>query len=711
MKKLFYFLFFYITANIINAQIPSGDFTGIQSEGPIPADFKMIMEGNIKNADYLYLQDLFQSGQLVYGSAVNQYIDRIMDNLLAEYPGLQKEVRAYVVKSTEVNAYASPTGMIFVNMGLIAQVTNEGELAFILAHEIAHYAEKHSYQQKQQRDRDKSKSLKEAVLSYTTRSREMENEADRLALERYFKNSPYSYAVIDGVFDVLQYNYLPFDEVTFRRGYFETEFYQFPDNYFLTTTTPIRSRDDYIDTLRTHPNIKKRRENAMRFISNVDNEGRKIFVQSEELFEEIRKLARFECINTFLTEHEFADAVYNIYYLQYLYPDNRFLDIAMASALYGLSKHKLNSNFSKVVEPFKNIEGEKQQVNHFLSKLSRQELNLLALRFLWEIHKKEPDNNFIILMCRDVAKDLVLTNKMKYTDFSDYYMNSNPDEIKEDLPDQDSTLLQGNKYQRIRQQNAASKNKIKPDEKFKTANYMLVDLRQDAEFMALLDEIEREKEDRDIKIILQDKPKSVQLDSLVALRPVLHTYMKGKDTKSIDREFARRHHQRLKLDNTIRYSLNKLDYDYLFYSSGKISGFDTEEYNIYCSLQSWKAEFIFAGSTEMVLYNCRNMEELTAETGFDKINFILVYTEPISFITGGKITSLIFYPAISLITLPGVITSFALPRYLSQVFFYVGDLKTGKTLMDNRLQARSAMKEAYIDSFIYDSFYQLKKGK
>jgi len=43
-----------------------------------------------------------------------------------------------VLESDELNAYASPGGIIFVTSGLINSLKNEDELASVLAHEVAH---------------------------------------------------------------------------------------------------------------------------------------------------------------------------------------------------------------------------------------------------------------------------------------------------------------------------------------------------------------------------------------------------------------------------------------------------------------------------------------------------------------------------------------------------------------------------------------------
>ena len=364
MKKYLLAKFLLFSFIFSFAQSSLEQFTHLESKGDIPEDFHLLMKEKIKDESAFYLKEFFQTGNVLYGTVINEYVNTIADNLLQNDPELRKRIRIYITKSTDVNAFATANGILFVNLGLIAQATNESELAFIIAHEIVHYAEKHIFQLNDYKDRTRSKDLVSSYLKYHTRSRETELDADRLALERYFKNSSYSYSAVDGVFDILQYDYLPFDEIPFRRGYIETSFYQFPDNYFLPSLTPIRSREDYIDTLHTHPNLKKRRENANRIVISQKEDGRKVFVQPEELFGEIKNLVRFECINIYLTQHEYGDALYNTYILMQEYPNNKFLEKALASALYGLAKHKQNATLNDVLDNYKDIEGEKQQVHH-----------------------------------------------------------------------------------------------------------------------------------------------------------------------------------------------------------------------------------------------------------------------------------------------------------------------------------------------------------
>ena len=55
----------------------------------------------------------------------------------------------HVVQQKEINAFALPGGPIFVNLGTIDSAANEGQLAGVLAHEMAHVYMQHSIKQMQ----------------------------------------------------------------------------------------------------------------------------------------------------------------------------------------------------------------------------------------------------------------------------------------------------------------------------------------------------------------------------------------------------------------------------------------------------------------------------------------------------------------------------------------------------------------------------------
>jgi beta-barrel assembly-enhancing protease len=74
---------------------------------------------------------------------VNAYINEIGGRILKALPEQPFSYHFYVIRDDVYNAFASPAGHIFINSGLFAALENEGELAGIVAHEMAHVVCRH----------------------------------------------------------------------------------------------------------------------------------------------------------------------------------------------------------------------------------------------------------------------------------------------------------------------------------------------------------------------------------------------------------------------------------------------------------------------------------------------------------------------------------------------------------------------------------------
>ena len=90
-----------------------------------------------------YAQQIEQSMKLIQDPVVNEYVNRVGQNLVrnsdAKVPFTIK-----VVDADEINAMALPGGFFYVNSGLILAADDEAELAGVMAHEIAHVAARHA---------------------------------------------------------------------------------------------------------------------------------------------------------------------------------------------------------------------------------------------------------------------------------------------------------------------------------------------------------------------------------------------------------------------------------------------------------------------------------------------------------------------------------------------------------------------------------------
>lgn len=683
------------------AQQSVDDFTSLESQGKVPTDFKKMTSSDKDLVDYnVYLKKMVSNGRILFGTKLNDYVNTIVDNLLKNDPVLRSKIHVYISKSPVVNAYATSNGLLIVNLGMIAQVSNESELAFVLGHEIAHYAEKHLDQMSDYMDTLRGKDYLGNYVKYKNRSREHEMAADRIALERYFKNSSYSYEVVDGTFDVLQYSDLPFDEVPFSKSLVETDFYQFPTNYYLANVAPINNRADMVDTLFTHPNIEKRRTAARAILVGKSNEGRSIFVQSEQLFNEVRELARMECINLYLTEHQYDHAFYNAYVMQRVHPNNKFLREALVSSVYGFSKHRNNGLIGDVLENYKNVEGEMQQTSYFLSKLSRPEASALALRMAWKAREADPDNAYYTDIINDAMKDLFVKNKMKYQDFSDYPMGTNPDTITVENNTPTDTVI--NKYDRIKKQNQPTK--VIPTSKFKTVNYMLVDLHQNPDFNAMMNAVINQAEDEKILDVVTKK-KPADIKSVVLMQPQYRAL--DNRNRYLDKA-SRQGAEHLK--KNLSTCMRRLKIDNVSFSTEDICNFTIEQYNGYVKLQQWMCEYLQAEGMEMVYHNSKDMSSVYDLTGTTKVCMMEVKRTPANFVSFAKMENLLL-TSLCPYWLPAAVTAFGLPRYSTEMHLLITDFQTGKMELTSHDSQISPMSDAYVNSFMYDKLYDFVKGK
>ncbi len=80
----------------------------------------------------------------VEDALVVEYVRGVAERI-ARNSDLQVPLRVVVLQSKEINAFALPGGLLFVNSGLVLKAGKESELAGVIAHEIAHSAARHGH--------------------------------------------------------------------------------------------------------------------------------------------------------------------------------------------------------------------------------------------------------------------------------------------------------------------------------------------------------------------------------------------------------------------------------------------------------------------------------------------------------------------------------------------------------------------------------------
>jgi len=444
------------------------NYTSLKCQGEIPVDFKTELSkvvndvgldsksGNYsdrkKDAEFTELStnqliNILYSGKVLYGDFITTYVNKVADIVLANSPELRGKVRFYVLKHSDLNAYSTESGIIFISIGLLAQIENEAQLAFIICHEITHFVKSHNLAMykfsKNLVKNDKKIDLQSDVLSMLAFSKDNELEADVEGLKLFLK-TPYNVSVLNDLFSVMLYAYLPFEELQFDSSYFnDKRGYVLPKNYFIKKISHITAEEDVSDSFSTHPNIKRRREAINKFISEYQGkEGEKFIVGIDE-FKVIQQAARYEVAILFIQNSEGEEALYNGYLIEKIYGKSLFSDKIICSALYSLTKVKNNKNSrlykvkakdkKKIKEEniqyyWELVEGEVQAVYYLMQKLPAEELNVLAAKKTLEAYERYEDS-FFKLRFDDLISELV---NFHHTSFEKFYFNY--DNIDADAP-------------------------------------------------------------------------------------------------------------------------------------------------------------------------------------------------------------------------------------------------------------------------------------
>jgi beta-barrel assembly-enhancing protease len=92
-------------------------------------------------------QDVRRQVPELRDATVNRYIGSLGRRIAARADGPRYPYSFDVANYREINAFALPGGPIWLHRGLIDAAQNEAQLAGVIAHEVAHIAERHAAEQ------------------------------------------------------------------------------------------------------------------------------------------------------------------------------------------------------------------------------------------------------------------------------------------------------------------------------------------------------------------------------------------------------------------------------------------------------------------------------------------------------------------------------------------------------------------------------------
>ena len=228
---------------------------------------------------------LVKSDAIYTNEEVTTYVQSVMDRL---YPEFRGKIHVRLLNTPYLNAFALPSGDIYLNVGMLSRFENEAQLATVLAHEGAHFVHKHSLKQNRNAKGATTFAVGLSIVgipivgdlvalsSIFGYSQDLENEADNVAYERMLK------AGYDGREAT----------VTFEQLAAEVKALGVDEPFFFAT----------------HPKLQERISN----FNKLNNKGEIGGIKGEQVFLDNTRDARLFSLSADLSLHRYKSIILNI---------------------------------------------------------------------------------------------------------------------------------------------------------------------------------------------------------------------------------------------------------------------------------------------------------------------------------------------------------------------------------------------------------------
>lgn len=89
------------------------------------------------------IRNIRRGGGVVDDPLIEEYLDHLGYRLISNSNHAEQHFKFFLINDKVLNAFALPGGYIGINYGLIMETETEGELASVMAHEVAHITQRH----------------------------------------------------------------------------------------------------------------------------------------------------------------------------------------------------------------------------------------------------------------------------------------------------------------------------------------------------------------------------------------------------------------------------------------------------------------------------------------------------------------------------------------------------------------------------------------
>jgi len=334
---------------------------------------------------------------------VNTTYKKIIDaNSLTCDPG-----NILIFRSASINAACIGEGTLLINVGLLARLQSESELAFVIAHELAHYEMDHVKKRifqaetenldrrvvqvikngiKGKVNADDLEDISSIIYKRGNFSREMEMEADSLGYI-LFRNAGFdrnrSITLLDKL-DSLEQQSPAFKDKLFTP--FKSAKYPFQQDWLSERLSVYNRRATntfffITDSLKTHPDISIRKKKLIEDFPPTDLVNSNL--ESDQPLDKVALVSKFESVESAYANKEFDLCLFYALSLKADFLRNKYLTTMICKVLLELFEARVSLTFHEYVPKRTVGYGEDLRlVNTFLHNLELREMGEIAFHFL-----------------------------------------------------------------------------------------------------------------------------------------------------------------------------------------------------------------------------------------------------------------------------------------------------------------------------------------
>jgi Zn-dependent protease with chaperone function len=261
----------------------------------------------------------FLSGEVYLGwDEMETYVNDVLKTTIGTKAAENGSIHAFPQRNSDFNAYCIHDGTFYVNIGLLADVTDEAGLATILGHEYAHYKKQHLKKSLLQKMRATTKRKRnrndDLVLESLHSSREFEQQADSIGAALAAKAG---YNLKSGIANFYQLRYMMEKEAA------KSDENNSDDEDENKLAKQKDAKGDKV--LSSHPDLKRRIKYFKRFVKTMNEENARKYIVSEEKFKALQTKAQIEVLSVLLEDFSYKTCTEKAFTYYLFNPDNDVL--------------------------------------------------------------------------------------------------------------------------------------------------------------------------------------------------------------------------------------------------------------------------------------------------------------------------------------------------------------------------------------------------